>query len=783
MLASTEQKERSATWLCLAVLVVLALALHHEVLFGGAIYHMDDAADGYYPCHVAIARAYGEGSLPAWERGAGAGWPMVADPYYGAFYPLGVLFSIFGAARGLGVQIAVHTILCGAGMMLLLRRRGLSPAVAAFGAVSLALSSFLVCRVRHIIFPEGLAWLTFALAGAEGYVQTRARKELILVAAAIGMTFVCGALPLLPFFGIFAAAYVGPRLRLAPRPLVAGAALAGASLVGLCLSAAQLVPTLSHLPYSPRALGTSYAFASSYAWPSLGYLATLVAPDVYGGELRGRWFGAFNHWEMAAYYVGLWAVLLSPLALLRRRARPGYAVELVALAVTALLGIALAFGDAAPVHGWFYRHVPLYAALRCPTRALVMTMLAFSILGAEGLAGIVERLRGRSSLWLVLGGATLSGGVAIAYALMKTRAWHHTPGAIPPGIVETRLAFAHLAVVLGAGLAALCVGLSGRGRLVAPLFLAVACGDLFVLNRGYVQPQPADYAPGTDRFQAVEWLIAQHPKERFASDAHGPFRLHNVGMTYGLESAGAYSSVQIFRYVNFLEVLGTGKGLPTPLRVDPAATDVRRFDSPLTDLLNVRWVISDHLPAPGYVERFHPLQDHKGPASRHEPIWDRRLSVWENPHVLPRAFVVYGAEVVRDGDAQIEALNKLDPRRSALLEEQPSPAVAPPSSATPALTPAQIVEASRTRMVVDAEVGSPAGVLVVSEAHYPGWSVTVDGAPAPLMRADYALRGVPLAPGHHRVVFSYASAPLRTGLLVSFFGLLVLAALGLVRRR
>src|SRR5258708_4688241 len=105
---------RRSTLLCLLFLAVTALALHREGLFGGAIYHMDDAADGYYPCHVAIARAYGEGSLPAWERGAAAGWPMVADPYYGPFYPPNVIFGIFGAARGLGVQIALHTILCAA---------------------------------------------------------------------------------------------------------------------------------------------------------------------------------------------------------------------------------------------------------------------------------------------------------------------------------------------------------------------------------------------------------------------------------------------------------------------------------------------------------------------------------------------------------------------------------------------------------------------------------------------------------------------------------------------
>jgi len=664
-------------------------------------------------------------------------------------------------------------------MMLLLRRRGLSPWAALFGAASLAMSSFMVCRIRHIIFPEGLAWLSFALAGAEGYLQTRLRRELVLIAASVGLTLLCGALPLLPFFGLLAAAYVLPRLRAVERPLQAALALVGAAVVGLALAGAQLAPTLAHLPLSPRALGTSFSFASSYAWPDLRYLATLVVPDVFGTEERARWFGAFNHWEIAAYYVGLWAVLLSPLALLRQRR--GIKLETALLGLVALVGIALAFGEVLPVHGWFYRHVPLYAALRCPTRALVMTMLACAILGAEAVQGLVERTSAqrRTIAWLICAPLGLIAGGVVAYALLRTRFLHALPGAIPASIVETRRAFSHFAVVLGAGLSLLLVARSGRVRwLVAPGFALLALGELFVLDRGYLQPQPADYAEGTDRFQAVDWLLAQKPTDRFATDPRGPFRLHNVGMTYGLESAAAYSSVQIFRYVNFLEVLATGHGLPTPLNADPAASDVRRFDSPLVDLLNVRWVISDHLPAPGWQERFRPRAGGATPAARHEPSWDRRLSVWENPHVLPRSFIVHRAQIVSGGAAELAALARLDPRKQVLLEHAPSLAL--PEAELP-LEPARVVEVVRDRMVIEAESAAP-GILVVSEAHYPGWRATVDGEPAELLRADYALRGVALPAGRHRVELRYVSTPVRAGLALSLAGFAALLLIALIGR-
>src|SRR5262245_35500324 len=88
-------------WLWAGALLAVGVAvLHREVLFGGQVYHLEDAADGYYPSHVAILRALRAGTLPTWERGSWAGWPLAADPYYGLFYPLSILFALLGPVRG-----------------------------------------------------------------------------------------------------------------------------------------------------------------------------------------------------------------------------------------------------------------------------------------------------------------------------------------------------------------------------------------------------------------------------------------------------------------------------------------------------------------------------------------------------------------------------------------------------------------------------------------------------------------------------------------------------------
>jgi len=758
-----------ALYIVAGVSLLLAVGfLHREVLWQGLVYHMDDAADGYYPSHVAILRAFSQGQLPTWERGAWCGWPLSADPYYGAFYPLTVLFAIFGAVRGLGFTIALHMLLSSAGTFWLLRRRKLDVGPALLGAAAVGFSSFMVCRIRHIIFAELFAWLPFVFVGVEGWLSTRRARELILAAAATGLALLCGALPLAPYVAIVGAAYVLPRLvRVESGRRGAFLGLCASAIAGGLIAAAQIVPTVAHMPYSPRALGADYAFASSYAWPSLGYAGTLLVPDAYGTEDRAQWFGAFNHWEMAGYYSGALVVLLAPLGLLRARKRP----ELWALFATALLGVGLAFGDHGPFHAFFFKHVPLYAALRCPTRALVMGLVALPILAAEGLTWLLDRESQRSRVTV--------GAVAMVLLLASVVAGYllsHGKTVYPVNIVAARQAFLHLSIVIAAGsLALLIFAIDPQQRRVAGLALAlVTLAELVQVNRGYLSPKPADWATGTERFAAIDWLLAKKPVDRFVTDAQGPFRLHNVGMTYGLESAGGYDSVSVWKLVHYLWIVNHGSPYPfASLKDDLAAGVIKNFRTPLVDLLNVRWAVGPSPPSPQWIERYRPPPGQK-PHARHEPGWDPRLNVYENPSFLPRAFVVYGARVEPDDAAQAKALVSLDPRKKVILDRLPSPA---PVGDNRPLTPAAVVRAQRHSLEIEVEPTAP-GILVVSEADYPGWSVTVDGKPAQLLRANYALRGVALGAGRHLVEMRFTSRPTQLGLTLSGLGLLGLIGLG-----
>jgi len=115
----------------------------------------------------------------------------------------------------------------------------------------------------------------------------------------------------------------------------------------------------------------------------------------------------------------------------------------------------------------------------------------------------------------------------------------------------------------------------------------------------------------------------------------------------------------------------------------------------------------------------------------------------------------------------------------------PAPGVPEANAAEPPPDPdmvEQLVRIAPTSLDVEVKLRAP-GVLVVSEPWYPGWRATVDGKPAPMLRVDYALRGVALPAGRHVVEMAYESAPLKRGAWITLLALTGVTVITLWRAR
>ena len=63
---------------------------------------------------------------------------------------------------------------------------------------------------------------------------------------------------------------------------------------------------------------------------------------------------------------------------------------------------------------------------------------------------------------------------------------------------------------------------------------------------------------------------------------------------------------------------------------------------------------------------------------------------------------------------------------------------------------------------------------MLNDTNYPGWHAAVNGAPVPILQANYLFRGVIVPAGRATVDFDYAPASFRVGTMISFASLIAL---------
>ena len=141
-------------------------------------------------------------------------------------------------------------------------------------------------------------------------------------------------------------------------------------------------------------------------------------------------------------------------------------------------------------------------------------------------------------------------------------------------------------------------------------------------------------------------------------------------------------------------------------------------------------------------------------------------------------------------DSSLNTATFVSPRRitapvPGAIEEGRSLPTSPALSA-PQGSPAPAVEwvedrPERTVLRVTAPQG---GYLVLRDTYFPGWSATVNGERAELIRADLLFRAVALSPSAapQEVALTYRSLPFERGVLLSGVAIAMTIGLAMMRR-
>ncbi len=392
----------------------------------------------------------------------------------------------------------------------------------------------------------------------------------------------------------------------------------------------------------------------------------------------------------------------------------------------------------------------------------------FVALGLAGLA-LLGLLRRRS--WLGLAGlALLVCGLGLA---VGERSWLFQLVAALPGLGKLRRPVRYL-LLFSFGLALLAgAGMQRVRRLRTRWLLAlVALLELGIAARVALPFGPYEAFTAEPRLagmlRELEWRDRDGWTQRFWAAGVPPLYADTLpadpDAAVDFVRDGELLGSSLAAFYGFREAIGYGDLAP------------RRWDALLRDggpgvwaFVGVRYMVWPNAHPP---EGLRPL--------RALPLG---ATLCELPEAGPRARILREVQVVAGETASLAAVvaPDFDASQTLVLERKPPafpPAIGPAAEADRLLWTRDEPE----RLQLEVALTAP-GFLVLADAWGPGWRCTVNGEPAPVLRAQHALRAIPLAAGQAVVELEYRPAPLRLGLAVAGAALLAVAAVALWRRR
>jgi hypothetical protein len=752
-----------------AGLAVILLTLLAGVFFSDGLFRnrstlIWDSADQYFPFLNLASRLWRGGQVPLWNPFLYNGYPLIGEPQYQTFYPINLLISQVSAftPRTLLFQVAFHQLLGGVFTYLLAGLWIESTPARLLSAVVYMLNGCFWARQEHVVTIDTEVWLPLVLFAVERAGRAWSAPRFAFAAGAIALLLLAGhpqsfyfSLLIVGLSTLFwmAEARAAPALP-AWRPLaVFGAALG----VGLLLAAVQLLPTweLTGLSNRSDAIPYEVAIGSGALRPS--HLVTLFFPNFYGA-LTGPYLGEGDIAQSSIYF-GFVPLLLVGFAFAGRLGRRG--LYLVAMAAFALL---VSLGPSGLLSWALYRVDPLFALFRSPANYSFAFMLFAALLAGHGLSSLQrnEARLGRYGLYLV---------AVVLSAVLLVQRYPHT-GLDDPEFERSALVLAALFFLL-----LLLVALQ-RARFVRPsitawLVLALASMELLVVGHGAmslgVAGPASTYCEETPSsvVAAVEGLPGQgcaRPDRPVLDQNYAAFaqRIHADAKVYpeGTPVADVKSLVPVGENRALLHQLFLTDGY------DPL-------------------VLKRHV-------EFHRFIEGLGGAAPNEPPVHRVAalarvlvaagvkyllmggSVVEIPRPLPRVYFVARSRTVPDGQAALRALAdpSVDLRSEVILEgDDPRP---PGNRSAPLMLgwkPVDFLSETASRLAV--QVHAPqAGYVVFSDTFYPGWEASVNGRPAPVLRANHSFKAVRVEAGPSDVVFQFRPRSLHWGAIVSLLTLL-----------
>lgn len=432
-----------------------------------------------------------------------------------------------------------------------------------------------------------------------------------------------------------------------------------------------------------------------------------------------------------------------------------------------------------------YSTFPLYSKFRAVSQALIipsLTMVIVAVWGVkEFLEGGIDKKKLNKALYISAG---VTGGLCLLFWLIPNMFFNFTATndmqwreQLPPWFYDALVAD-RKALLSGDALRSLIfILLSGAilwyasnakikeadkkqrvAMILSNILMLLILLDLWTVDKRYL---------GSDKFatpreqQAFKKSTAD---ELILQDKDISYRVLNLNnpfnetiTSYYHRSVGGYHAAKLMRYQQLIErrLQGEIMNIHDSFQTQNVDSIVARFaDNPTLNMLDTRYM-----------------------------IYDPNQPPLKNPYAMGNAWFVTNYQLAENADKEIEALNHIDPRKTAVVDEKfyasdiKGYGLSPDSTATIQLTaykPNKLTYKSQTKNDQ---------LAVFSEIYYEnGWNAYVDGELYPHFRANWTLRAMVVPAGEHEIVFKFEPTAYNTSrtIATASSGLLILLLIGTI---
>lgn len=429
--------------------------------------------------------------------------------------------------------------------------------------------------------------------------------------------------------------------------------------------------------------------------------------------------------------------------------------------IGALLSLVLSWGkNFSIITDFFIDYVPLYDKFRAVSSIQVVLELCFPVLAIIGLQSFftTDKEKQWDSLWktaaTTLGllvllflcrslfdfSGTMDGQLRQMFSQSQDKSFG--VGFIDALKADRRSLYAADLLRSGFFIAAAAVALWAytKNKLASTTAIVLVgllmVSDLVFVDKNYVSNKDFVSAHEVDvPFEAspTDEQVMQDSTNYRVLDVEGYL---NAKASYFHKSIGGYSAVRPRRMQELFDY------------------QIAKNNKRVLDMLNVKYIIQT---------------DEKG-----EEVASR------NPAANGNAWFVKELKMVPNSDAEMKALDKLDNKNVAVINEYEFGAwfKNDPHTFSVDSTATINLVLNKPNHLIYSSNNKNEGFAVFSEMYYKnGWNATIDGKSENILRVDYALRGLNIPAGKHTIEFKFEPQVVKTGstiALVSSIGMLLL---------